>query len=100
MVRLVDVIDDFDGAGAIDVSTRLELLTKIRDNAPNHYFRAWSENEEAMEITREWLKAGITGKADQATETIMPLLHVSRVLDLSPQEYRGLLEKKNNVDHR
>lgn len=86
--------DSFSGAGAVnslvtliteygsqDVGSqsRLEVLTKIRDNAPNHYFRAWSENMTAIDVTREWLKAGATAKGDSPlVETIMPLLHVSR----------------------
>ena len=84
--------NQFTGAGAVsdladkiialDVAEieghlRLEILTKIRDNAGNHYFRAWVENEDAMDITREWLKAAAKGD-DQLAETIMPLLHVRR----------------------
>jgi hypothetical protein len=85
--------DAFSGAGAVgslvtlitqygsqDVGSqsRLEILTKIRDNAPNHYFRAWSESTTAIDVTREWLKAGATAKSDSPlVETIMPLLHVS-----------------------
>jgi protein phosphatase 1 regulatory subunit 10 len=69
----------------VDASTRLEVLTRIRDHAGNHYFRAWSENPTAVDITREWLKtgftaAGKTGEADTLlVETIMPLLHVSKM---------------------
>ena len=84
--------NQFTGAGAVsdladkiialDIADiegplRLEILTKIRDNAGNHYFRAWVENEDAMDITREWLKAAAKGD-DQLVETIMPLLHVRR----------------------
>ena len=87
----------FTGAGAVsdladkiislDISEiegplRLEILTKIRDNAGNHYFRAWVENEDAMDITREWLKAAAKGD-DQLAETIMPLLHVRRSFIIS-----------------
>lgn len=60
-----------------DSAIRLEILTKIRDGAGNHYFRAWSENLRAMDITREWLKAAYTANDDSPLiETIMPLLHV------------------------
>jgi protein phosphatase 1 regulatory subunit 10 len=60
-----------------DPSIRLEILTKIRDGAGNHYFRAWSENTRAMDITREWLKAAYAADDDSPLiETIMPLLHV------------------------
>jgi len=74
---LVTLITDF-GSQDVGAQQRLEILTKIRDNAGNHYFRAWSENMTAIDITREWLKAGATAKSDSPlVETIMPLLHVS-----------------------
>jgi protein phosphatase 1 regulatory subunit 10 len=74
---LVTLIADF-GSQDVSAQQRLEILTKIRDNAGNHYFRAWSENMTAIDITREWLKAGATAKSDSTlVETIMPLLHVS-----------------------
>lgn len=80
--QLVNHIDDF-GSQDVDAQTRLEILTKIRDNAGNHYFRAWVENEGAMDVTREWLKAGYTAKAEsQLVDTIMPLLHVSSLFKL------------------
>lgn len=66
----------------IEAPLRLDILTKIRDNAGNHYFRAWVENEDAMDITREWLKAAAKGD-DQLAETIMPLLHVRRPFMIS-----------------
>jgi protein phosphatase 1 regulatory subunit 10 len=60
-----------------DPSIRLEILTKIRDGAGNHYFRAWSENSRAMDITREWLRAAYSADdGNPLLETIMPLLHV------------------------
>lgn len=73
---LVQKIADF-GSQDVDSTTRLEILTKIRDSAGNHYFRAWSENPVAIDITREWLKSAYTAKDDESmVETIMPLLHV------------------------
>lgn len=73
---LVGHLDDF-GPQNVDAALRLEILTKIRDNAGNHYFRAWLENVAAMDITRDWLKAGLTAKNDNLlVETIMPLLHI------------------------
>ncbi|KAL4075571.1 hypothetical protein J3A83DRAFT_4356840 [Scleroderma citrinum] len=73
---LVSHLDTF-GSQDVDATLRLEILTKIRDNAGNHYFRAWLENTAAMDITREWLKAGLTAKSDSLlVETIMPLLHI------------------------
>jgi protein phosphatase 1 regulatory subunit 10 len=70
------------GAADVDAATRMEILTKIRDGAGNHYFRAWVENPTAVDITREWLKAAFTASREggddaQLGETIMPLLHVS-----------------------
>ena len=78
---LADKIIALDVA-EIDGPLRLEILTRIRDNAGNHYFRAWVENEDAMDITREWLKAAAKGD-DQLAETIMPLLHVRRSFTIS-----------------
>lgn len=75
---VLDLTDRISALGMAEMETplRLEILTKIRDNAGNHYFRAWVENDDAMDITREWLKAAAKGD-DQLAETIMPLLHVS-----------------------
>ncbi len=71
------------GVQEVDPPTRWEILTKIRDNAGNHYFRAWVENEDAMTVTREWLKLAYNGKDNaQLVETIMPLLHVSATINL------------------
>ncbi|KAH9950148.1 hypothetical protein B0H21DRAFT_725032 [Amylocystis lapponica] len=81
--QLVGNIDDY-GTQDVDPGTRFEILTKMRDNAGNHYFRAWVENEVAMEITREWLKLAYAGKSDpQLIETIMPLLHIIDRLPLT-----------------
>jgi protein phosphatase 1 regulatory subunit 10 len=75
--NLVELISNF-GSQEVDTPFRLEILTKLRDQAPNHYFRAWSENTTAMDVTREWLKAAVTAKTDDPlVDTIMPLLHVS-----------------------
>src|ERR1700676_5412811 len=48
---LVTLITDY-GSQDVGAQSRLEILTKIRDNAGNHYFRAWSENMTAIDITR------------------------------------------------
>jgi protein phosphatase 1 regulatory subunit 10 len=79
VATLVDRIADY-GAADVDPSMRLEILTKIRDGAGNHYFRAWLENLTAMDITRDWLKSALMAKDDnsQLVDTIMPLLHVSK----------------------
>jgi len=74
--QLAGHIDDY-GISGVEPATRMEILTKMRDNAGNHYFRAWVENEDAMDITREWLKSAYAGKDDTGLlETIMPLLHI------------------------
>ena len=78
VATLVQKITDY-GSQELDPTIRLEILTKIRDGAGNHYFRAWSENVAAVDITREWLKSAFTAKDDESMiETIMPLLHVRR----------------------
>jgi protein phosphatase 1 regulatory subunit 10 len=75
---LVTIISDY-GSQDVDAASRLDIVTKIRDGAGNHYFRAWSENATAIDISREWLKAAFTAKLDSPlVETIMPLLHVSK----------------------
>lgn len=81
--NLVNLIDDF-GSEEVEPALRMEILTKIRDNAANHFFRAWSENNTAMDITREWLKAAATAKSDTPlVDTVMPLLHIIDRLPLS-----------------
>ena len=74
---IVRAIED-RGIAEVEPPTRVEIMSKIRDNAGNQFFRAWSESVDAMDILRDWLKAGATAKDDrQLEETIMPLLHVS-----------------------
>ena len=82
--QLVNLLDDY-GIPEVETATRLEILTKIRDNAGNHYFRAWVDNAVAMEIVREWLKLAFVGRSTdpQLVETIMPILHVSRMSRLN-----------------
>lgn len=76
--KLTGLIDDY-GITKVDLSTRADILTKIRDNAGNHYFRAWAENELAMEITRLWLKESADPDSPYSATT-MPLMHVSMLL--------------------
>ena len=84
MQQLVGKIVEY-GISEVSPQTRLDILTKIRDNAGNNYFRAWLENVSAMDITREWLKTGATTNADnQVLETVMPLLHVCFLCLYSP----------------
>jgi protein phosphatase 1 regulatory subunit 10 len=74
--ELADRIVDY-GVTEVDAAARLEILARIRDGAGNHYYRAWSENSIAIDITREWIKAAAKGNNAQLVETTMPLLHVS-----------------------
>ena len=83
----VNAIDDC-GASDVDPATRLEIITRIRDKSPAHFLRAWCENVDAMDITREWLKDGAT-KRDNGLfeETIMPLLQVSWLPPCNAHKY-------------
>ncbi|RPD62110.1 hypothetical protein L226DRAFT_535485 [Lentinus tigrinus ALCF2SS1-7] len=86
--QLVEILDDY-GIAEVEAPTRLEILTKIRDNAGNHYFRAWVDNTIAMDIVREWLKLAFTGRNDsQLVETIMPILHIIDRLPLSIEKLK------------
>lgn len=77
MQQLVSRIVEY-GISEVSGQIRLDILTKIRDNAGNNYFRAWLENISAMDITRDWLKTGAAVNADnQVLETVMPLLHIA-----------------------
>ncbi|EIW62239.1 uncharacterized protein TRAVEDRAFT_70389 [Trametes versicolor FP-101664 SS1] len=89
--QLVNILDDF-GMDVVDPQVRLDVLTKIRDNAGNHYFRAWVDNPTAMEIVREWLKLAFVGRDDQQmVETIMPLL---QIIDRLPFTVEKLKDSK------
>lgn len=73
-----------------DPGVRLEILTKIRDGAGNHYFRAWSENSRAMDITREWLRAAYAANDNSPLiETTMPLLHIIDRLPLTVESLKA-----------
>ncbi|KAI0366205.1 hypothetical protein BV20DRAFT_1026689 [Pilatotrama ljubarskyi] len=86
--QLVKILDDH-GIAEVDAQIRLDILTKIRDNAGNHYFRAWVDNSIAMEIVREWLKLAFIGRGDQQmVETIMPLLHIIDRLPLTLEKLK------------
>ena len=64
------------GMSEVDAQTRAEILARIRDGAGNHYYRAWSENPTAIDITREWIKAAAKSDNPLLVDTVMPLLHV------------------------
>ncbi|KAF8966411.1 hypothetical protein BDZ97DRAFT_682188 [Flammula alnicola] len=79
------------GASEVDAATRLEILARIRDGAGNHYYRAWSENATAIDITREWIKAAAKGNNAPLVETTMPLLHL---IDRLPFTVESLTSSK------
>ncbi|KAL0064779.1 hypothetical protein AAF712_008326 [Marasmius tenuissimus] len=86
---LVQRLENF-GLHDVDPGLRLEILTKIRDGAGNHYFRAWSENSGALDVTREWLKAAHAAKeGDPVAETTMPLLHIIDRLPLTVETLKN-----------
>lgn len=77
-MKLTRVIDNY-GAPDVDANTRIAILTALRDKAGNNYFRAWCENEDAMDIMRDWLKAAVMKRDEnpELEDTVMPLLQVS-----------------------
>ncbi|PPQ63961.1 hypothetical protein CVT24_009084 [Panaeolus cyanescens] len=91
VTKLVDRLSDY-GYSDVDCELRMEILGVIRDGAGNPYYRAWSENATAMEITREWLRAASKAdKSDKLSETTMPLLHL---IDRLPLTLEGLIQSK------
>ena len=60
----------------IDLTTRKEILTRIRDGAGKEFYRAWAKSEIGLSIVRDWLRT--TVQKDGWEETLMPLLFVSR----------------------
>ncbi|CAA7259583.1 unnamed protein product [Cyclocybe aegerita] len=99
--HLTDRIVDF-GIGEVDASTRLDILARIRDGAGNHYYRAWSENEVAVDLTYHWMKAAAKDGSGALVETIMPLLHlIDRLpltLDMLAKTNFGKIIKKLGKD--
>ena len=73
--QLTERIADY-GTAEVDAQTRAEILARIRDGAGNHYYRAWSENPTAIDITREWIKSAAKSDNPLLVDTVMPLLHV------------------------
>ncbi|TCD69168.1 hypothetical protein EIP91_008464 [Steccherinum ochraceum] len=88
VTHLTDVIKDY-GVQEVDPQVRSEIATKIRDNAGNHYFRAWLENPLAMEITKEWLRACVGKEDAQLQDTVMPLLQIVDRLPMSLNSLRN-----------
>ncbi|KAI0766177.1 hypothetical protein BD413DRAFT_572014 [Trametes elegans] len=83
VARLATLLHEY-GIAEVDVQTRLDVISKIRNNAGNHYYRAWADNIDAVDVIREWLKSAFQGRDDQQmVETIMPLLQIIDRLPLS-----------------
>lgn len=76
----------------VDKQTRLEILTRIRDNAPKEFFSVWAKNSMAVWILRDWCKNAV--KKEDFGDTLMPLLQVNikfyidRPSDLNPLGHR------------
>ncbi|KAI0329960.1 hypothetical protein GY45DRAFT_1324394 [Cubamyces sp. BRFM 1775] len=88
VLQLVSILDQY-GIADVDPQIRLDIVTKIRDCAGNHYFRAWVDTSVAMDIVREWLKLAFVGRNDpQLVETIMPILHIIDRLPLSLEKLK------------
>lgn len=79
--KLTGHIENY-GILKVDVPTRLEVLSKIRDNAGNHYFRAWAENGSAMLITKKWLTDSVAETETMGNQATMPILHVSLSMNM------------------
>lgn len=71
----------------INCSTRVEILTKIRDNAGKEFYKVWAKNPGAMEVLRDWLKATVTEEGWD--DTLMPLLFIIDRLPLGVQELQA-----------
>lgn len=74
---LIKAINDY-GPSDVPAETRVKIASKIRDNAGNAYFNAWTKNDDAMTLISSWLKAAVRDKDDPMWESTMPLLHVSQ----------------------
>lgn len=71
----------------IDCPTRVEILTKIRDNAGKEFYKVWAKNPGAMEIVRDWLKGTVTEEGWD--DTLMPLLFIIDRLPLGVQDLQA-----------
>ncbi|KAL5488365.1 hypothetical protein ACEPAI_6473 [Sanghuangporus weigelae] len=81
--RLMDAVAEM-GSARVTPEMRMDIASRIRDNAGNAFFAAWARDAEAMVLLVSWLKAGVTGKDEGKWEcTIMPLLHVLDRLPLT-----------------
>ncbi|KAF5331620.1 hypothetical protein D9611_007591 [Ephemerocybe angulata] len=89
--NLVEKILDY-GVEKVEPSLRMEILTEMRDKAPNHYFRAWLENEDALTVTRSWLRTSLVdGASPEQTQMTTPLL---QICDRLPFTVEALVQSK------
>ncbi len=58
----------------IDCATRVEILTRIRDNAGKDFYSVWANDADARDLLTEWLKTPL--KQQGWDDTMMPLLSV------------------------
>jgi protein phosphatase 1 regulatory subunit 10 len=110
VAKLIQVLDDY-GFSQVEADTRLEILSKIRDKAGNNYFRAWSENDDAIDLTRQWLKAATiadtSGKDDaenvdvdeRLADTLMPLLSASCFPEHAPCYTNSIVDCRPVAHH-
>ncbi|KAL5530757.1 hypothetical protein ACEPAF_7015 [Sanghuangporus sanghuang] len=81
--KLMDAVAEM-GSARVTPEMRIDIASRIRDNAGNAFFAAWARDAEAMVLLVSWLKAGVAGKDEGKWEcTIMPLLHVLDRLPLT-----------------
>ncbi|EJD54104.1 hypothetical protein AURDEDRAFT_110720 [Auricularia subglabra TFB-10046 SS5] len=86
VTSIVDTIERYGGPADVEPRVRLEIMSRIRDNAGDEFREAWANHPGAMEIIRSWLKAGISGKgagSDESNDGLIALLHVINRLPLT-----------------
>ncbi|PVF99150.1 hypothetical protein CPB86DRAFT_314201 [Serendipita vermifera] len=66
---------------AVDKDTRLEIFTRIRDNAPKQFFAVLANDLDVLTLLREWGKNA--AKKEEFEETLMGWLQVIERLPLS-----------------
>ncbi|KZV79189.1 hypothetical protein EXIGLDRAFT_846775 [Exidia glandulosa HHB12029] len=76
---IVNMIDQYGGPADVDLAVRLELMSRIRDNAGADFLMAWVNNPGAREIVKIWLKSFVYGKdagTDENNNACIALLYV------------------------
>ncbi|KAH7105260.1 hypothetical protein BKA62DRAFT_826568 [Auriculariales sp. MPI-PUGE-AT-0066] len=83
--NIVDVIDR-QRATEVDLAVRKEIMSRIRDNAGPEFLAAWVKDEHAMQVVKNWLKAGLSGKdagTDDSNDALIATLMVITRLPLT-----------------